>query len=290
MPTSTTLTGILLMLSSTALFVLGDSCLKLASTDLPPFQLVFLRSVIALSSCAVFATLTDEWRIAPRVHKPRVLARSLAEACAAIFFMLGLANLPIADAFAIAQTVPLFILIGAAFFYRDRLTLLQIVLMLVGFAGALLVAQPGLSGAAIGFVFAFGAAVAVASRDLIGRAMANNLPVAILTAVTNAMVIVLAGGFMWATEGWRFVSGLNFLYVLAAGFCVALGQAAVVLAYRRASTTTLAPLFYSFAVWSVLSGLLVFGDLPNSLALFGIVLIVGSGLLLVWINDRAGAR
>jgi drug/metabolite transporter (DMT)-like permease len=60
------------------------------------------------------------------------------------------------------------------------------------------------------------------------------------------------------------------------------------LAYRLGRTAAVAPFFYSFAIWAVLSGLLVFGALPNALALAGIALIVASGVAIVLLDQRRG--
>lgn len=60
------------------------------------------------------------------------------------------------------------------------------------------------------------------------------------------------------------------------------------LAYRLGRTAAVAPFFYSFALWAVLSGLLVFGVLPNALALVGIALIAGSGVAIVLLDQRRG--
>ena len=60
------------------------------------------------------------------------------------------------------------------------------------------------------------------------------------------------------------------------------------LAYRPGRTAAIAPFFYSFALWAVLSGVVVFSALPNALALLGIALIVVSGVAIVLLDQRRG--
>jgi drug/metabolite transporter (DMT)-like permease len=69
---------------------------------------------------------------------------------------------------------------------------------------------------------------------------------------------------------------------------VTFGHVWLLLAYRLGRTAAVAPFFYSFALWAVLSGLLVFGAVPSALALAGIALIVGSGVAIVLIDQRRG--
>jgi drug/metabolite transporter (DMT)-like permease len=281
------LKGILFMLSSTALFVLGDTFMKLASTDLPANQLTFLRAIVSLVAFAGLITVWSQWSGIATLARPKVALRGLAEACAAVLFTLGLAHLAIADLFAIVLTVPLFLLLGATIIFRDRLSPVQILLVIIGFGGAMFVAQPGLDGLSQGMLYAFAAATCVAARDLIGRGVPAHYPVAVVAVATTVIIIVLAGAILIATKEWNAPSWLNLFYVSLAGVCVAAGQTAVVLAFRNADTITLAPLFYSLAVWGVLSGLLIWGELPNALAMFGIVLIIVSGVALVWVGERA---
>jgi drug/metabolite transporter (DMT)-like permease len=58
------------------------------------------------------------------------------------------------------------------------------------------------------------------------------------------------------------------------------------MAYRVGPTGVVAPFFYCFTVWAVISGLLVFGELPNPLAIGGILLVVASGLVIVTLDQR----
>jgi drug/metabolite transporter (DMT)-like permease len=58
------------------------------------------------------------------------------------------------------------------------------------------------------------------------------------------------------------------------------------MAYRLGAPGVIAPFFYSFAVWAVLAGVIVFRELPNPLAMVGIAAIVASGLAIVLLDRR----
>jgi drug/metabolite transporter (DMT)-like permease len=58
------------------------------------------------------------------------------------------------------------------------------------------------------------------------------------------------------------------------------------MAYRVGSIQSVAPFYYSFTLWAVMSGVIVFGHLPNRLALAGILLVVASGLAVVHLDGR----
>lgn len=282
-------TGILCMLASSASFVLNDSTIKLASSGIPTFQLLFIRAYVACVIGAIIITVMGQWRALPGVFELRTVLRGVAEAGAAFCFTIALFQMPIANIFAISQTVPLFLILGAALFYGDRLSLFQIMLIALGFVGALIVAQPDFSNLSPAIILAFASALCIAARDLIGRGVPTRIPVIVITVATSALVTASAGLLHLTTESWVVMQPQQLLYVTAAGVFIALGQIGIVLAYRYASTATIAPLFYSFAVWSVASGYFIFGENPGALALSGIALIVVTGLALISYNQRTQA-
>jgi hypothetical protein len=91
-------------------------------------------------------------------------------------------------------------------------------------------------------------------------------------------------------ETWRAPTGRHLAFLGFAGLFVTIGHVGFLLAYRLGQTAAVTPFFYSFALWAVLSGLLVFGALPNAVALAGIALVVASGVAIVLIDQRPAGR
>ncbi len=58
------------------------------------------------------------------------------------------------------------------------------------------------------------------------------------------------------------------------------------MAYRLGAPGVIAPFFYSFAIWAVVAGMVIFHELPNPLALLGITAIIASGLAIVLLDRR----
>ena len=142
MDRSSDLSGIAAMLAATAFFVVGDSFMKLVTEDLPPFEVLFLRSIAASLACAVLVALRGDRRGISGVLDLRALLRAAGETLCTLCYIVALARMPIADVIAILQTGPLILILGAAFLLRERIGPARVALALVGFAGALMVAQP----------------------------------------------------------------------------------------------------------------------------------------------------
>jgi drug/metabolite transporter (DMT)-like permease len=288
MPRPSNLSGIAAMLAGTASFVVGDSFMKLVTRDLPPFEVLFLRGVAASLACGLLLLVLGDWRFVSSALHPRALLRAAGETLSVLCYIVALARMPIADVVAILQTAPLILILAVAFLLRERVGAARVALALVGFAGAFLVAQPRPAGISPAALLAFASALLIAARDLVGRDVPARIPVMVVTFATNVMVMIVAGAMSLGLESWQAPAEWHLAFLAFAGVFVTLGHVGLLLAYRLGRTAAVAPFFYSFALWAVLSGLLVFGVLPNALALVGIALIAGSGVAIVLLDQRRG--
>lgn len=280
------LRGIALMVLATCVFVVNDSFLKLATDGLPPFQALFLRGVAASIWCLPLLVVTGNLQRLPQVADPWVLVRNVMEMLGVLCFVVALANMPIADITALNQVAPMLLLIGVAVVYGERIGALRMVLIGLGFVGAILVAQPGGAGISPYAVLGFGTALGTALRDLIGRKVSAAIPGPVVA--TSAVLVVMAGALVahLLTEDWVTPQGRDLLLLLASGFFLTIGHLCIFLSYRYGATAAVAPFFYMFTVWAMISGLVVFGTFPNALAVAGIVLILGSGVAIVLLDER----
>ena len=156
----------------------------------------------------------------------------------------------------------------------------------LGFIGALMVAQPTMEGVSIYAALALANAVFCAARDLAGRRVAAQVPGMIVAMSAVVVVMTAAGIAHLLTEDWV-APGTHHLPLLAgAGFFLIFGHFFIFMAYRIGPAPVVAPFYYTFSVWAVISGLVVFHEFPNTLAVWGILLIVGSGLVIVLLDRR----
>jgi len=289
MTPSSSLSGIGFMILAAGAFVANDTCMKLAMEEAPPVQVLFLRGVAACVWCLPLILVMGHGRSLSHVLDKWVLMRAGAEVAAVLSFVIALAHMAIGDITAITQTTPLLILIGVALFWREPIGMMRLILIIIGFVGAILVARPG-SGAASALAFlGFLAAIFSALRDLAARNIHRDIPIVIATFATLAIVMVAAGLYSAAFETWAPVTSRTIWLMVLAGFLLIFGHVFIFLAYRFAAPRTIAPFYYCFTVWAVISGIIVFGDLPDLVSLIGMALIVASGLAIVIIDGRRRA-
>jgi len=290
MTNATPYRGIGSMLLSTSTFLACDTLMKLAVADVPPLEVLVIRGAFATCWCLpLLLALGHRNEIALVVNR-WVLLRAFCEALAVMLFIVALSRMPIGDLTAIMQTAPLIIVLVATFMWREAIGPLRAALIALGFAGAVMVAQPGSAAASPLALIAFPAAALAAGRDLLSRKVPPHVP-GMVTALAILLVVLLSAAVTNAVFGrWIVPSGLHVLQLCCAGFFLMCGQFFVFMAYRLAPAGIVAPFSYTAALWAMLSGVAVFGDWPNSLGLAGIALIVSSGIAVVWLGERARAQ
>src|SRR5262245_53281018 len=278
--------GPLFMVLATGSYVVNDSMMKLATEGLPPYEVLMLRGTAAfIWGMPLLFLLGYGGRLA-LMFDARVLARNLCETGGILCYIVALANMPIADASALGQITPLIVLLGASLIFRERIGGLRIALIGLGFIGAVMVAQPTGEGISVFALLAIANAVFSAVRDLTSRGVASHVP-GMIVAI-SAVVVVLVGAAVahLALETWTPPETRHLLLLAGAGFFLIFGHFFIFMAYRIGPTGAVAPFYYCFSAWAMISGLIVFGQFPDALAVAGIALVVGSGLTIVLLDGR----
>jgi drug/metabolite transporter (DMT)-like permease len=260
--------------------------MKLVMADAQPMQVLFMRGVAACLWCAPLLIILGYGRHIRSAANRWVLLRALCEVMAVMSFVIALAKMPIADITAIFQISPLLLLLGVSLIWGERLSLWRWLLISLGIGGAIMVAQPGMSTASPYAIFGFVTAFASAARDLVARNIPQNIPVLVATFTTLVIVMIGAASASMAFEEWVTPSPQHLLLMAISGLFLIFGHMFVFLAFRLASAATVAPFYYAFTIWAVASGLIIFGVLPNALAIAGMALIVTSGIANIAIEQR----
>jgi len=286
MTSTSTLRAILAMVVSMGVFVASDTCIKLGLADAPLFQLIVMRGLFSILICLGLIVALGQAGSLRRMLNPWLLARGVLETGANFSFTIALAFVAIADLTAIVQTCPLFVLLGAWFFRGEKLGWARAGLILLGILGALLVAQPGASAASPFAALAFITALSSATRDLITPNVPRDMPPLVATLAV-LVVLTLSGAVGTLAFETQVMPESRSIWLMAiAGATGVAGHVFLYIAYRIGPARSVAPFMYTLMIWAVLSGLLLFGDVPNALAIAGMVLVALAGLAIIWLDGH----
>jgi drug/metabolite transporter (DMT)-like permease len=278
--------GILCMVLAAALFVANDTAMKFVMADLPPFQVLTLRGASAAIWCSIIILVSGQAGQLHYLFNRWVVLRSCCEVLAILSFITALKHMPIAETTAIFQIAPLLVLVGTWAIWGDRIGGIRIGLILLGIAGAIMVAQPGSAAASPYALVGFITAVGSAARDLVGRRVPATVPGLIVAYSTILVVLIAAIVAHLLFETWVPPTPQHFGLMALAGLLLTFAHLLIFLTFRLAPASVVAPFYYTFTIWAVIYGLLVFGDVPNGLAISGMVLIILAGLTIILLDQK----
>jgi drug/metabolite transporter (DMT)-like permease len=288
-PRSENLTGILLMLAAMALFAVEDLFLKLAAADLPIGQIILISGALGLPVFVGMAWRQGQGILVKDALQPAVIARNLGEMVAAVAYVAALAAVPLGTVAAVLQALPLFMTLGAALVFGEQVGWRRWTAILVGFAGVLLVIQPGADGFRIEALLVLISVAGIVVRDLASRAIPARVSTAQVSAWGLMSVTVLGLGLIAVTGEVRMVSGIEALVLLGAVIFGTAGYWAVTAATRTGEVSVVAPFRYARLVFSMGIGVVFLAERPDLLTLVGAAIIVGSGLY-AFARERARKR
>lgn len=258
-------------------FVANDTIVKLVGRSLPVGEIIMIRG--AMAALLLFAICAWQGLLPqiPRAGQRSVLLRSLFDVAGTIAFVTALMHMPIANLTSVMQAVPLAVVLLSMVFLKEEVGWRRMIAIIGGFIGVLMILRPSVSSFNLHELLALLIVLAVAMRDILTKKIPARIPVFVI-AFANACFVTLGGvalalkqGVTWP-EPWQVG-----LLALAACF-LSSGYLSMVATLRVGDVTGTAPFRYSVMVFAILSGVLVFGEFPDGVAMLGMGLIVVSGL------------
>ncbi len=269
------LRGIGLIVGSTVFLACSDALAKYLARTLPPIEITWMRFLVFLLIMVPVALASSSSPLRSRRPGLQVL-RALALASSSIFFISGLKLLPIAEASATSFVAPLFVTVLSIIFLSERIGIRRWAATLIGFIGVLIVIRPGTAAFDAAIVLpvisAFGWACTLIMTRMISGADRVITTMA-FSAVVGFLLVSALVPLFWVTPTWREV-GLG----LAVGIASTTGQWLVVLAFRHANASMLAPFSYSQLLWITILGFVVFTEIPDLWTFVGAAIIIGGGI------------
>jgi drug/metabolite transporter (DMT)-like permease len=270
--------GALLMSLAMASFTLNDTMIKLVTSDLTTGQIMFIRGV--MTSLLIFAIawhlkalrpasiLLDRW----------ILLRTAGEIVGAITYVYALSMIPLPNAAAILQALPLAVTSGAAIFFGEAVGWRRWLAILVGFLGVMVIIRPGAEGFSSASLLVVGSVIGAATRDLATKKIDPAVP-SLMISLIAALSITITGALMVGCTGvWKPVSSHNYTILAIGSVMLFGGYQTIIMAMRTGEISFIAPFRYTSLLWAIALGALVIGELPDAWMLTGSVIVVTAGL------------
>ena len=277
--------GALIMMICMSAFVLNDAFVRLAGDSLPLAQILFIRGLITTVLLLAFAIYGGVFSLkVSKKDKWRIFFRSIAEALTAYFFLTAVMKMPFANVTAILQILPMTVTLAAAFVFKEKVGIIRISLILIGFFGVVLIINPSADGFNLYAVYALIAVVLITIRDLITRKLSSEVPT-LLPTVSASIGVLLFSVILLINTPLQPLNMQNSLFIFLAAFFIVFGYYTAVLVMRSGEISFISPFRYTAILFALILGFIFFDEKPDITAFVGIVIVMLAGIVLMMRNS-----
>ncbi len=267
-------------------FAVNDAFMKSLAGEVPLLQAVFLRGLIATLLVGALAWRAGALRYRPGRRDRRLIGlRSVGEVGGTVCFLFALFNMPIANATAILQSLPLAVTLAAAVFFGEPVGWRRYLAIAIGFSGVLIIVRPGSEGFNAYSLLALAAIVFIVTRDLSTRRMSPGTPAMAVIFLTS-LVLTGTSGLAAAATDWEPIGPRHLAVLTIAAVMLLIGYVTGFFAMRSGEIGFVQPFRYSLLLWSILLGIVMFGEWPDAWMLTGSAIVVATGLFTFYRERR----
>ena len=263
--------------------VFMDVAIKVLGDKYDIFQLLFLNAAFSLIPISFLVLKFHGIHFFEKQNYKFQLIRGLLHSGGFFFVLKGVILLPLAVVYPILFSSPLILLVLSHFFLKDTINIVRVVVIILGFIGVLISAEPfgGNAVSVMGAIYVFLGALCIAIVNLITRkfeALASSCETAFFSMVISSSIFLIV---MYSNFEVMSFQDLSISFV--GGFVAGLGVSAIIYGARTLPAAIFGMTSYFQLLYGAIFGWLIFYQLPTSQNIIGIccVLIAGSMLFIL---------
>ncbi len=277
--------GIAWMIASGIAFALLNTLLRLIALQMPPLEVQFLRYFSGLIVMSPFIV-----KVGIRAYNPKGLMgqcwRGVVHTAGMVLWYMALPHLTLADTTAIGFTGPIFVMVGAAWAFGERMYWERWVSAAIGFTGVLIVVGPKMTVAGGYYdLIMLGSAPLFAASALITKALTKRDKTEVIVVWQCITISVFT--LPLAIPQWEWPTLVQWSIFLGSGVLGSVAHYCATSALRAADASATQSVKFLDMVWMTTMGFLVFSDVPTISTIAGGLVIAGAT---TWIARRESKR
>ncbi|KQT44858.1 hypothetical protein ASG47_15635 [Devosia sp. Leaf420] len=276
--------GVILAFLAYASYSIGDALIKATGSGLSVFEIAFFTTSFSIIP-ALLTKRGERWRDIYKLQHPWLVHLRCATAISATAcVMYAFTHIAFADVYAIGFTTPLFVTLLSVVLLHEHVSVPRWLLLLVSFLGVVLVIRPGLRELEMGhYVMMVAAALAAVTTTVLRHVAPKERRVSLVGL--QVLYSGIFNGFMMIPT--FVVPNLEQMAILLGiGLLGGVGALLLIQASKQTPANLIAPVQYSQLIWAILFGALFFGEYPDWIAVVGMLIVVGAGLMNVLSEKR----
>ncbi|SLN49382.1 Riboflavin transporter [Aquimixticola soesokkakensis] len=261
------------MLATGFCLVTVNVLVKFVGEGLPPFESAFLRFVLGLVFLIPAIPAIRAVRFTRRLTGLFVL-RAVAHAIGVCFWFFSMTRIPLGDVTAMNFMNPVYVTLGAALFFGEKLGLYRASALFVAFLGGLVILRPGFREIDAGHVAMIFTAIFFAIGYLTANRLSKEVPASVVVAMMSLIVPICLAPL--ALAHWVTPSLPQIGLLFATAFFATIAHYCMTRAFAVAPMAVVQPVTFLQLVWAMLFGVVLFGEALDPFVLLGGALILGS--------------
>ena len=273
------LRGIFCIVSAGLFLMTNDAITKWLIPHYPVGQILFIQATLITLISIILMRCRGEAPLAAKSWRPHFYRGGLY-VIGSFAFVISLRYLPFAEVVAVASAGPMFLTLFGRFFLGESVGWHRLGAVVIGFIGVLFIIRPGTDAMHWAVVLPLIVALADAGRDLVTRRMADgesNLRVVFSTGFLLALA-----GLATVVTGWNTLRMEDLIWFSLSACAFVGGHFLMVEAYRHGQLVAIAPFRYVQIIWTILAGMIIWGEFPVTIVFVGIGIICASGIYIAW--------
>lgn len=287
--TSKPLYGILLVLCAGLLLASHDGISKYLTQIYPLIMVIWLRYFVQTVAMILLFFPKMRWTIL-RTRRPWLqLLRAISLLSISLLFIAGLRYIPLAEATAVMFLAPLIVTVLSALVLHEKVSKGQWLAVSIGFLGVLLIVRPGGELFTPAILLPVGGSICFAIYQLLTRRLASTdhaVTSNFLSGLFGTLVLTLLLPAEYSLE----VASFDLMLMLLLGLLAMTAHMLLTMGLKYSSAATLAPFTYGQIIFAGIVGYFAFAQLPDALAILGVLIISCSGLAVAYLQHQGQAR
>ena len=280
---SNTLLGTLLLALTYLFFSVMELTAKELGQSFNPFQIVFARYLSQLIILIIIFNKKSILHLKSQYPLLQILRGTLLLVTTCFMFS-GLAYLPFAENIAIYMIGPVITTILAFFILKEKISFLQIIVVIVGLIGAIIIADPNSQSFNLAIIFPFLAALCFAfftiSTKFLNSSDSNQTTL-LFTAITGTF---LSAPFIIIFWKWPSLNETILMFCL--GLLATIGHFFFIEALKVINASFAAPFVYLTVMLAAFWGYIIYNEVPNQNTIIGAFLIIIAGIIITQLKKR----
>ena len=197
---------------------------------------------------------------------------------ALVSIFIALRELPLATVVSISFAAPIFTTIFSIFLLSEKVGIFRWLAVLVGFAGILIITEPGISELNIYYLFPIIFCLGLSYVAITIRQLSSTEPVWLISFYFSLSITLLS--LFTIPQGWVMPSFNHLLLLSLIGIFGGVANLWLSQSYKYSEVSLVTPLKYLALVFAIIFGYFIWGEIPTVKTLIGAFLVIISTLII----------